>query len=79
MASALTRLLEDLGADANLLGELVAIVEPLHETTPDIVLAVPLDLLARRAVEHESDGELRGVSNGTKTWILLPSMSNHSR
>ena len=54
----LTGLLEDGGFDAHFLGESVAGVETLHETTADVVLAVPLDLLRCLTVKNKTDGEL---------------------
>ena len=54
-------LLEGLGGDAHLLRECLAALEALHESTADVVLAVPLDLLRRVAVEHKTDGELRNI------------------
>jgi len=53
-----TRLLKDLGLDTHLLRERLAALKALHEPAADIVLAVPLDLLARLTVEDEPDREL---------------------
>ena len=39
------RLLENLGLDAHLLRERLAALKALHETTADVVLAVPFDFL----------------------------------
>ena len=52
-------LLEDLRLDAHLLCEGLAALEALHETTADVVLAVPLDLLRRSTVEDKSDWVLQ--------------------
>jgi hypothetical protein len=41
--------------DAHLLRNLVNVVELLHETATRVVLRMPLDLLARLAVENEAD------------------------
>mmetsp|Transcript_10854 Transcript_10854/g.30344 ORF Transcript_10854/g.30344 Transcript_10854/m.30344 type:complete len:253 (+) Transcript_10854:777-1535(+) len=43
------------GVDANLLGNLRAAREPLHDPAAAVVLAVPLDLLARLRVEHQPE------------------------
>jgi hypothetical protein len=46
----LTSLLENFWLDPNLLGQSFAGVESAHESTSDVVLAVPLDLLARLTI-----------------------------
>ena len=51
-------LLEDRSRDAHVLREGLTVFVALHEATADVVLAVPLDLLRRRSVEDEPDGEL---------------------
>jgi hypothetical protein len=50
-----TRLLEHLLADAKLLGESFSTLDLLHELSAGIMLAMPLELLGRLAVEDESD------------------------
>jgi hypothetical protein len=52
-------LLEDFRCDTELLGKSLAAVETLHETTADVVLAVPFDFLGRVAIEDEADGVLK--------------------
>ena len=54
-------LLEDGRGNTELLGESLAVLEALHETTADVVLAVPFDLLGGLAVEDETDGILQGT------------------
>lgn len=53
-----TGLFENVGLDVHLLGKRLAALETLHQAATDIVLAVPLDLLARLAVKDEPDREL---------------------
>ena len=55
----LTGLLEDIRLAANLLRQGITRVETPHQTSTDIVLAVPFDLLARVTVEDQSNGELK--------------------
>ena len=49
---------EDLGCETHLLGESLTALEALHETTTDVVLAVPFDLGGCLTVEHKTDGIL---------------------
>lgn len=51
-------LLELRGRDANLLGQLLSVLEVPHQATADVVLAVPLDFLGGSSVENQADGEL---------------------
>ena len=46
--------------DTDCLRKLLTVLETLHETTADVVLAMPLDLVRCLAVEHKADGVLRG-------------------
>ena len=43
---------------ANFLGKRLTTIEALHETTTDVVLAVPFDLGGCLTVEHKTDGIL---------------------
>lgn len=51
-------LLELRGRDADLLGQLISVLEVLHQATANVVLAVPLDFLGGSSVEDQADGEL---------------------
>ena len=51
-------LLEIRRRDTHLLRERLTALETLHETTADVVLAVPLDLLRCLTVKNKTDGEL---------------------
>ena len=54
-------LLELGSRDTDLLGKSLTVLEALHEATTNVVLAVPLNLLAGLAVEDETDGVLYSV------------------
>jgi hypothetical protein len=51
-------LLEYRGVETHLLGQSITAIELLHQTTADVVLAMPLDLARRLAVENKTDGVL---------------------
>lgn len=51
-------LLELSSRDTDLLRKCLTTVEALHETTADIMLAMPFDLLRRLTVEYKTNGEL---------------------
>jgi hypothetical protein len=51
-------LLKYRGVETHLLGQSITAIELLHETTADVVLAVPLNLARRLAIENEADGVL---------------------
>lgn len=77
----LESLLEHLGGETELLGEGLTAIETLHQATPDVVLAMPLNLLGCFAVEDETDRELfrceqRSINSITK--IDIPCRSPKS-
>lgn len=51
-------LLQLCGRDTNLLGQFLTVLEVLHQSTANVVLAVPLDLLGGSCVQDQADGEL---------------------
>jgi hypothetical protein len=57
------RCLEHGGIEVHFFGESLAGIESLHETTANVVLAMPLDLLGCLAIEEESDGVLAVLPN----------------
>lgn len=57
-SSRLTCLLQDILAAADLLCQVLAVAELLHQPSTDIVLAVPFDLLGGVAIEDQADWEL---------------------
>jgi hypothetical protein len=52
-----TSLFQRRGITSNLLGKLIT-TKLLHQSSTDIVLAVPFNLLGRSAVKYQSNGEL---------------------
>jgi ABC-type methionine transport system permease subunit len=66
-----TSLLQDLFVEAHLLRKVLSALETLHEATPNVVLAMPLDLLARLSVEDETDGELAVVPHTASNVIAV--------
>jgi hypothetical protein len=58
----LTGLFQGFGITSDLFGELLTPVDPLHQSSTDIVLAVPLNLLCRSTVQDQSNRELE-ISN----------------
>jgi hypothetical protein len=51
-------LLENSSADAHFFRKSVTGIESLHETTANIVLAMPLNLFRRLAIQNKPDREL---------------------
>lgn len=52
---------EDVRGETELLSKSLSTVEALHETTADVVLAMPLNLLGCLTVKNKADGVLMKV------------------
>lgn len=74
----LTSLLQNIRLASNLLGQLLAALEPPHQTPSDIVLAVPLDLLGRSRVEDQSDRELVVLPHLTRDIVAVLQLVDES-
>ena len=57
--------------DTDRLCKLLAVFETLHETTADVVLAVPLDLLRGLIIQNKANGELEDMKRKGIQQILV--------
>ena len=67
-------LLKSRGTDSYILSKGFPTIEPFHKTAPNIMLAVPLNLFGRFAVENEANGILRGVVNVRRNYTCHASL-----
>ena len=62
-------LLQFRSRNTNLLRKRLAALKPLHQTTADVVLAVPLNLLGRSAVQDKAYGIL--IEGRRQRWVSV--------